>query len=424
MERPSQASKDSKDPTGSQEPLLQGIRVLDLSQGIAGPYCGSILQQQGAEVIKVEPPSGDWARSMGIARNGFSAVVLAYNAGKSGLCVDAGTDAGGDVLRRLAQQVDVVIQNFRPGVVDRLGIGYAALAVSSPRLIYVSISGFGPDGPLADTPATDNVLQAMTGMMHANRSASGSPQKIGLYLADISAALYASQLVCAALYRRSLTGKGRHIELSLLEACAALQASNIADAVFSASGPVARSATAPGGVFRVVDGFMTLGTLNNAMFARLCSALGVEGWANDDRFASNQSRLAHADVLNAEVGVLLQAGSAAQWLKKLQAADVLHAAVGTYQDLLQNPQVDHARIFSEVHNAGLPPVPRPRHPGCFDAGVGSISAPQVGEHSLEVLTEYGFTPSEITALLDSKVVQTALAPQARLSAAAAGAGAA
>lgn len=409
MERPSQDSTHSKD---SQEPLLQGIRVLDLSQGIAGPYCGSILQQQGAQVVKVEPPSGDWARSMGFTRDGFSAVVLAYNAGKSGLCVDAGTAAGRDVLRRMAQQVDVLIQNFRPGVVDRLGVGYAGLVASNPRLIYVSISGFGPDGPLADTPATDNVLQAMTGMMHANRSASGLPQKIGLYVADISAALYASQMICAALYRRSLTGKGRHIELSLLEACAALQASNIADAVFSASGAVARSATAPGGVFRVGDGFITLGTLNNAMFARLCSALGVEGWVNDDRFASNQSRLAHAAALNADVGLLLQANSVTHWLQKLQAADVLHAAVSTYQDLLQNPQVDHAQIFREVHNVGLPSVPRPRHPGCSDYGASLVTAPRLGEHSLEVLAEYGFTPAEIAGLLDSKVVQSAQVAQA------------
>lgn len=390
---------------------MQGIRVLDLSQGIAGPYCGSILQQQGAQVVKVEPPSGDWARNMGITRDGFSAVVLAYNAGKAGLCVDAGTDAGRDVLRRIAQQVDVLIQNFRPGVVERLGVGYAALAASNPRLIYVSISGFGPDGPLADAPATDNVLQAMTGMMHANRSASGLPQKIGLYLADISASLYASQLVCAALYRRSLTGKGRHIELSLLEACAALQASNIADAVFSASGGVARSATAPGGVFRVGDGFITLGTLNNAMFARLCSALGVADWVHDERYASNQSRLVHADVLNAEVGLLLQANSAAHWLEKLQAADVLHAAVGNYQDLLQNPQVEHAQIFGEVQNVGLPSVPRPRHPGCSDSGASLVSAPRLGEHSIEVLTEYGFTPAEIAGLLGSKVVQSAQVAQ-------------
>ena len=171
------------------EPLLQGLRVLDLSQGIAGPYCGDILQQQGAEVIKVEPPAGDWARHMGATRDGFSAVVLAYNVGKSGLCVDAGMEEGRRVLQKLASQVDVVIQNFRPGVVERLGLDYATLVPRNERLVYVSISGFGSDGPMVNAPATDSVMQAMSGMMYANRPASGRPLKVGLYLADIAAAI-------------------------------------------------------------------------------------------------------------------------------------------------------------------------------------------------------------------------------------------
>lgn len=384
------------------EPLLQGLRVLDLSQGIAGPYCGDILLQQGAEVIKVEPPAGDWARHMGTTRHGFSAVVLAYNAGKSGLCVDAGIEAGRHVLQKLAQQVDVVIQNFRPGVVERLGLDYGTLAPHNERLVYVSISGFGADGPLVDAPATDSVMQAMSGMMHANRHASGQPQKVGLYLADIAAAVYASQLVSAALYRRSITGKGRHLELSLLEACAALQASNIVDAVFSAGTP-ASAATAPSGVFAVSDGFITLSTLNNGMFSRLCEVLGAGHLVADERFSSNKSRLMHADGLNEEVARILKCQPLSFWLPKLVAADVLHAEVSTYESLLAHPQVRHAGIFSQIDVAGLPPLPRARQPGCA-TGDSKAGVPRLGEHSQEVLVRYGFAPQEIAALMAQKAV--------------------
>lgn len=388
------------------EPLLQGLRVLDLSQGIAGPYCGDILQQQGAEVIKVEPPTGDWARNMGTTRDGFSAVVLAYNAGKSGLCVDASLAEGRAVLQRLAQQVDVVIQNFRPGVVERLGLDYATLAARNEHLVYVSISGFGPDGPLMEAPATDNVMQAMSGMMHANRGASGRPQKVGLYLADIGAAMYASQLVSAALYRRAITGKGRHLELSLLQACAALQASNIVDAVFSAGGPAAAGATAPGGVFAVSDGSITLGTLNNGMFSRLCDALDAARLAVDERFASNKLRLSHAQVVNDEVAAILKKQALSYWLPRLQAADVLHAEVSTYEGLLVHPQVTHAGIFSSLEMPGLPTLPRARHPGSA-AGAECGTVPRLGEHSAQVLARYGFDEAEIAALIHQKAVLTA-----------------
>ncbi|MES2399090.1 MAG: CoA transferase [Pseudomonadota bacterium] len=389
-------------PAIADEPLFQGLRVLDLSQGIAGPYCGDILQRQGAEVIKVEPPAGDWARNMGTTRDGFSAVVLAYNAGKSGLCVDASVDAGRSVLQTLARHVDVVVQNFRPGVVQRLGLDYETLAVYNQRLVYMSISGFGADGPLVDAPATDSVLQAMSGMMHANRSASGQPQKVGLYIADIAAAIYAAQLVSAALYRRSITGKGRHLQLSLLEACAALQASNIMDAVFS-SGLPATAATAPSGVFACRDGCVTLSTLDNAMFSRLCDALGKGHLAANERFSSNKLRLENASAINAEVANTLKGDALLFWLAKLGAADVLHSQVHTYESLLSHPQVIHAGIFSSMDMAGLPSLPQVRNPGCT-AGDQGDSVPRLGEHSVEVLGRFGFGQEEIDALIARKAV--------------------
>src|SRR5690606_9228373 len=150
---------------------FSGLRVLDISQGIAGPYCAQILWQQGAEVIKVEPPQGDWGRHVGVARGGHSALSISYNAGKQGICIDARQPAGKKLLRRLALQADVIVQNFRPGVAERLGVGYDALAADKPDLVYVSISGYGMDGPYAQAPASDSVMQADTGLMFANQDA-------------------------------------------------------------------------------------------------------------------------------------------------------------------------------------------------------------------------------------------------------------
>ncbi len=156
------------------EAMLAGLTVLDLSQGIAGPYCGLILRQQGARVIKVEPPSGDWGRQMGRAREGQTAIAIAYNAGKESVVLDTRTEAGKAALRKLAEQADVIIQNYRPGVAERMGVGYEALAARNPALVYVSITGYGQDGPLAGLPAVDTTIQAFSGLMHVNRDAAGS----------------------------------------------------------------------------------------------------------------------------------------------------------------------------------------------------------------------------------------------------------
>lgn len=180
---------------------FSGLRILDISQGIAGPYCAHILWQQGADVIKVDPPAGDWGRHVGVVRGEHSALSIAYNAGKRGVCIDAATDAGKALLFDLALRADIVVQNFRPQVAERLGVGYAALSARNPALVYVSISGYGAHGPYADHPASDSVMQADSGLMHTNRMADGSPRRIGMLLADAATGLYAAQAAAAALCR-------------------------------------------------------------------------------------------------------------------------------------------------------------------------------------------------------------------------------
>jgi crotonobetainyl-CoA:carnitine CoA-transferase CaiB-like acyl-CoA transferase len=178
-----------------------GLKVLDLSQGIAGPYCAEILLQNGAIVTKVEPPSGDWSRGIGLAVDGQTAISVANNLGKRSICVDAANPAGRDVIRRLVGEADVLVESFRPGVMDRLGLSYRAAADSNPGLVYVSVTGFGPDGPDADRPASDSTLQAISGLMVANRDDRGVPRKVGILVVDVMTGVFAAHAAAAGLYR-------------------------------------------------------------------------------------------------------------------------------------------------------------------------------------------------------------------------------
>ena len=200
-----------------------GLRVLDISQGIAGPYCAHILWQQGADVIKVEPPAGDWIRHVGVTKGGHSAYGIQHSAGKKALALDARTEEGKNILFDMAMQADVIVQNFRPGVAQRLGVGYETLSSLKPDLVYVSISGYGPDGPYADAPATDSVMQSDSGLMFSNQDEHGTPRRIGLLAADVMTGLYAAQGAATALYQRLARKQGTHVEVSLFEACASFQ---------------------------------------------------------------------------------------------------------------------------------------------------------------------------------------------------------
>ena len=376
---------------------LAGLRVLDLSQGIAGPYCASVLQQQGADVIKLEPPGGDWARKMGFAPvTGLTAPVIACNSGKRSICLDLRKPEGMATARRLASRADVVVQSFRPGVADRLGLGAEALRAADPRLIYVSISGFGSDGPLADVPATDTVMQAMTGMMVANGDEAGHPRRIGLHVADIATALYAAQMTTAALLRREREGVGEHVEVSLLQACASFQSTAIVDNALRAGGDASVSSGAssvPGGVFPTVDGFISLAIGNDAMFASLCEVLGLHAWRSDARFATMASRLPHASELNAATAGCLKRQTSAWWAERLRQHGVLHAEVLGYAQLAEHPQSRQQEIFGQLEQPGIGVLPFARHPSADpDAVVAPV--PGVGADNGIVLAEAGFSDEE------------------------------
>ncbi len=379
-----------------------GLRILDISQGIAGPYCAHILWQQGADVLKVEPPAGDWGRFVGVVRGQHSALSLQFNAGKRGLALDTRTLAGKALLHDLAMQADVIIQNFRPGVVERMGLGYAELALQKPDLVYVSISGYGADGPYADAPATDSVMQADSGLMFSNQDEQGTPRRVGLLMADISTGLYAAQATATALYQRLAQRVGTHVEVSLFEACAAVQGIGFLEQAIAGARP-SGAVSAPNGVFSTADGKMSVVVLNNDQFARLCRALGRSGWLEDPRFADNASRMAHRALLHDEINTQLRQHTTAYWMPCLKEHDVLHAPVRNYDDVMNHPQALHLQMFQQLEQPSLGTLPYMGIPsGPYRRPV--HAAPAIGEHSLQILSEAGIDPARVQTLLDDQVV--------------------
>lgn len=391
-----------------------GLRILDISQGIAGPYCAHILWQQGADVTKVEPPSGDWGRFVGVVRGEHSALSVQYNAGKRSIAIDGKVQAGRALLRQLALQSDIVVQNFRPGVAERMGLGYVELAALKPDLLYVSISGYGPDGPYADAPASDSVMQADSGLMVTNQDQHGAPRRIGMLMADVATGLYAAQAASAALYQRLARGAGSHVEVSLFEACASLQGINFLEHAMAGQRPFG-AVSAPNGVFETADGQLTLLALNNDQFARVCRALGQEAWLTDTRFADNTCRMAHAEFLHAAINTLLKLQPTAFWMAQLQAHDVLHAPVRGYDAVMAHPQASHVQMFQPLAQPGLgssfaalSPLPYLGLPATpFRRKVGA--APRIGEHSVQILVDAGFDAEHIEQWTAAGVVCQAAA---------------
>jgi crotonobetainyl-CoA:carnitine CoA-transferase CaiB-like acyl-CoA transferase len=388
-----------------------GLRVLDLSQGIAGPYCGCLLARQGADVIKVEPPAGDWARLMGGGKDGLTALSIGTNIGKRAICVDATLPEGRALLMQCIDNADVVIESFRPGVMDKLGLSHEAMSARNSKLVVVSITGFGPDGPYRARAGSDSVIQALSGMMVMNRDAAGTPRRIGMLAVDAACGVYAAQSVGAALFARAASGRGRRLDISLLAVAASLQTIPIIDH-FMFAGSERPPVTVPSGTFQTADGFINVTALRNDMFFGLCRALGHDEWASRAEWASNEQRLRHAADINACIAAALLGESTAHWAERLQAHDVLCAPVNDYDTFVADPQVRHARVFDSLTLDGLSELPLPNVPG-MPAGADHAGrhaarepVPRLGWHTHEVLAELGLPETEIARLLDARVIFT------------------
>jgi crotonobetainyl-CoA:carnitine CoA-transferase CaiB-like acyl-CoA transferase len=382
-----------------------GLKVVDLSQGIAGPYCAMMLAQHGASVIKVEGiGDGDWARTLGTRYGSHTAFSIIGNLGKKSIAVDLKTDAGKQVVWRLLKGADVFLEGFRPGVIKRLGFDYASVAAREPRLLYVSISGFGQIGPLAERPAMDPVLQAYTGLMYENRGEDGIPHRVPVIVVDMSTALYAFQALSAALYARRDESSGRYIDVSLMQAATALQSIRLMASHLDGG------TTRASGVFKTADGWMTIAVVADRDWPTLCEAMGRPDLADDPRFATLAGRTANVAAFYSVVQPLIAAEPWAVWNERLTRARLMHERVNSYADFLDQPQVRETGLIQWLSQAGLNrTVPVPALPGTPPSpdGTSRAMAPATGAHTAAILAEHGYSAAEITKLMADGVVAAA-----------------
>jgi crotonobetainyl-CoA:carnitine CoA-transferase CaiB-like acyl-CoA transferase len=386
-----------------------GLKVIDLSQGIAGPYCAMLLAQYGADVIKVEGMGeGDWVRTIGTRYGNHSTFSVIGNLGKRSLAVDLKSDAGKQVVWRLLQGADVFLEGFRPGVIKRLGFDYPSVAAREPRILYLSISGFGQSGPLAERPAMDPVLQAYTGLMVENQGEDGIPHRVPVIVVDMSTALYAFQALSAALYARRDEPCGRYLDVSLMQSATALQSIRLMSSHLE--GGVIKPGGAPGGVFKIADGWMSLLAFNDRDFKALCAAMDMPALADDPKFSSQKARLANDVALYAIVRPTLAAKPWADWTKRLTDARLMHERLNSYAEFMDQPHVRETGLIQWLSQAGFNrPVPVPALPGMLPQAEGTPrgTAPVTGQHTREILAQHGYTSAEVERLLGDRAIALA-----------------
>lgn len=378
----------------SQAKPLGHIVVLDISQGIAGPYCGGLFAEYGARVVKVEQPEGDWMRGLGHGANNMSAGALTYNRGKEGLAIDVKAPEGKDVVLALAEKADVFIQSARPGVMDRLGLGYDAVKARNPRIVYVSVSGYGLTGPYSARPKTDTIAQAQSGLMAVNRGRDGIPHKIDTTIVDAITGLYAFQAASMAVFGPREQRQARQLDISLLQSAAAIQAPKIVE--YGILGAMPELLNAPAGTYPTKDGWIAVTLVRDGGFPPIVQTLGRPELADDPRFKTFNDRRRNLDALIEIMEAELVKDTTAAWVEKFHDAGVLASPIYDYGDWLGDENV---KAIEAAPLAALPSgeaLPFPRTPGGppLDA-----TAPQIGQHTRALLAEAGLDEEAVEALL-------------------------
>ena len=392
---------------------LDGVRVVDFTTMIAGPYGTMILADQGADVIKVEAPlRGDHVRRAGYGQRHFSAAFVNNNRNKRSIAVDAKAPAGRQVILDLARQADVFVQNFRPGVMARLGLDYDDLKAVKPDIVYVSMSGWGEQGPYAHKPVYDPIIQALSGLASVQAgSDTARPRLIRTILPDKLTGVTASQAVCAALFARERTGQGQHVRLSMLDAVVAfLWSSDMGGQTFVGKEVgVAAAATFIDLIYETASGYISVSVMSNGQWRGLCQAVGHPEWLEDERFKTPAGRDRNANARLEMTQQALLAKPAAEWLSILEAAGVPCAPVLTRSEMLRHPQVQAAGIVVETPHAHAGQLRQARNAARFEATVPEMryGAPQLGEQTLEILAELGYDEARCQALVRDGVAAVA-----------------
>lgn len=393
---------------------LDGIRVLDFTHAAAGPFATVMLADLGADVIKVEKPGrGDGSRHMGKPMTGplESDYYLALNRNKRGIALNLHTEEGRQVALELAENADIIVQNFRPGVMDRLGLGFDSVAKRRPGIVYCSLSAFGAEGPLSDRPANDIIMQAVSGLMGITGEAGGGPVRIGAPISDFSTGLFGLVGILSALHVRGKHPEGQHIEVAMLDASIALM-SNYLPAVAGRGEQIPRcgrthAQIVPYQAFECSDaGFVMVGAFTNGFWRRLCDAVGRTEWIEDERFVDNAARLANRDILVPMIEEIFLTRTREQWLEALKEADVPASPVLELHEAVRSEQAEFNQVVQDV-GTDQQSIPTARFPVRSTSWplAESNTPPRIGEHSLDILREVlEKQAEEITQLVDAGAV--------------------
>ncbi len=386
-------------------PPLAGVRVLELANLMAGPYCGLVLADLGADVVKVEnPEGGDFSRATPPFVRGVSAGFLALNRNKRSLALDLKQPLGRDVFLRLAAGADVIVENFRPGTMRDLGIDYATVTARNPRVIYCSVSGYGQTGPYCERPGLDLIMQGMSGVMSITGEPGRPPVKVGVPVADLTAALFAANAIQAALIARGRTGRGQLVDVCLFEAAVALEVWETSGYFATGETPAplgsAHRVSAPYQAFRTADGYVTLGATTPRTWRALCQALDLEALETDPRFASNAQRKANEPALAAMVEEVTRRETSDSWYRRLEAAGIPCGILNRVDQVAADPHLAARGFFQDVpHPLGgqvrvtASPIHLSETPVRLER-----AGPVLGEHNEEILAELGLSPAERAAL--------------------------
>ncbi|MCC8951975.1 CoA transferase [Bradyrhizobium sp. Pear77] len=390
------------------EAPYRGLKVLDFGQGIASPYCAMLLGVYGADVIKVEPPEGDWSRYLGTTYGNHTTLSAVYNRGKRSLCLDMKHKDGIAIAQLLAREADVLIEGFRPGVAERLGLGYESLSRDNPGLVYLSVSGFGQSGPYSKRPGSDSVAQAFSGLVSVNVGADGVPHRVGTTISDVVTGVYAFQAIATTLFARATVGTGRWIDVNLCQSTSALLGHKVAEFILEGGAP--RALNVPAGTYQTQDGWMMVTLVNEPQYKRLCGAIDREDLAGDPRFADFARRADAADSLIPQLREVFLTQPTDVWLARLHSADIIAERILNPGEWLRNRHVEATSASVRQDTPGVGAVYSPRTPGIASLSEDHLCpAPDVGQDSRAVLTEAGFGSAEIDGLLLSGAVRQAKA---------------
>jgi crotonobetainyl-CoA:carnitine CoA-transferase CaiB-like acyl-CoA transferase len=389
---------------------LTGVRVIDLTRVVSGPYCTMFLGDMGADVIKIETPEGDSVRRQGATRNGLSWYFAAYNRNKRSVKLDLRSEPGRAILAKLIAGADVLVDNFRPGVLDRMGFARARLAELKPDLVHASISGFGEDGPYRDRPAFDFIAQAMSGFMSVTGSPGGAPMRAAPPISDLIAGLQGALGICAALVGRGRSGSGARVGASLTNAMVSFLSYLAADYLESGRVPVRTGndhpILAPYGLFRTADGEVAIAPANETIYRKFLDAIGAAELAERPEFATNALRVENRRTINDAIEAKLGIGTTAHWIERLNAAGVPCGRVQSIAEVFADPQVRAQEMVVTIDHPGRGPVDMLGFPIKFPDGgpAPRRPAPELGQHTGEVLAELGLDAAAIAALRRDGVI--------------------